>query len=194
MPIRPSIIFAVIWLGWLVSWIVAGFWTNRTEKRAATWDVWVYRALIVAGAALLFDTTRRVLHEPRLWHVGFTGAYVLAGVTLAGILFTWWARLHIGRLWSGSITRKADHYIVDTGPYALVRHPIYTGLILAIIATATAQATVTSIVAAVLITAGFWLKAHIEERFLTSELGAEAYGSYRSRVPMLIPLGRARAR
>jgi hypothetical protein len=36
MPIRPSIIFAVIWLGWLVSWIVAGFWTNRTEKRAAT--------------------------------------------------------------------------------------------------------------------------------------------------------------
>jgi protein-S-isoprenylcysteine O-methyltransferase Ste14 len=70
-----------------------------------------------------------------------------------------------------------------------VRHPIYTGLILAIIATAAAQATVTSIVAAVLITAGFWLKAHIEERFLTSELGAEAYGSYRRRVPMLVPFG-----
>ena len=60
MPIRPSIIFAVIWLGWLVSWIVAGFWTNRTEKRAATWDVWAYRVLVSAGALLLFDTTRRV--------------------------------------------------------------------------------------------------------------------------------------
>lgn len=190
MPIRPSIIFAVIWLGWLVSWIVAGFWTNRTEKRAATWDVWAYRALVVAGSALLFETTQRVLHESRLWHVGFTGAYVLAGVTLVGVLFAWWARLHIGRLWSGSITRKVDHHVVDTGPYALVRHPIYTGLILAIIATAAAQATVTSIMAAVLITAGFWLKARIEERFLTSELGAEAYGSYRRRVPMLVPLGR----
>jgi protein-S-isoprenylcysteine O-methyltransferase Ste14 len=189
MPIRPSIIFAVIWLGWLVSWIVAGFWTNRTEKRAATWDVWAYRALVVAGSALLLETTRRILHESRLWHVGFTGAYVLAGVTLAGIMFTWWARLHIGRLWSGSITRKVDHQVVDTGPYALVRHPIYAGLILAIIATAAAQATVTSLVAAVLITAGFWLKARIEERFLTSELGAEAYGSYRRRVPMLVPFG-----
>jgi protein-S-isoprenylcysteine O-methyltransferase Ste14 len=110
-------------------------------------------------------------------------------VTLAGILFTWWARLHIGRLWSGSITRKADHYIVDTGPYALVRHPIYTGLILAIIATAAAQATVTSILGAVLIAGGFWLKAKIEERFLTAELGVEAYGSYRRRVPMLLPFG-----
>ena len=187
MPIRPSIVFAIIWIGWLVSWIIAGFWTNRTKKSAATWDVWAYRALVAAGAVLLFHTTRRVLHEPRLWHVGFTGAYILAGVTLVSILFAWWARLHIGRLWSGSITRKADHYVVDTGPYALVRHPIYTGLILAIVATAAAQATVTSIMAAALITAGLWLKARIEERFLTSELGAEAYGSYRHRVPMLIP-------
>ena len=189
MPIRPSVIFAVIWIGWLVSWIIAGFWTNRTEKTATTWDVWAYRALIVAGAVLLLHTTRRVLHEPRLWHVGFTGAYILAGVTLAGILFAWWARVHIGRLWSGSITRKVDHHIVDTGPYRLVRHPIYTGLILSIIATAAAQATVTSVFGAALIACGFWLKAKIEERFLTAELGAETYGSYRRRVPMLIPFG-----
>ena len=186
---RPGTLFGIIWIGWLVSWIIAGFWTNRTEKTAATWDVWAYRALVVAGAVLLLHTTRRILHEPRLWHVGFTGAYILAGVTLAGILFAWWARVHIGRLWSSSITRKADHHIVDTGPYRLVRHPIYTGLILSIIATAAAQATVTSIIGAALIACGFWLKARIEERFLTAELGAETYGSYRRRVPMLIPFG-----
>ena len=54
--------------------------------------------------------------------------YALAALTLAGILFTWWARIHIGRLWSGSITRKEGHHIVDTGPYALVRHPDLYGI------------------------------------------------------------------
>ena len=47
----------------------------------------------------------------------------------AGLAFCWWARLHLGAMWSGTVTRKDDHHIVDTGPYGLVRHPIYTGLI-----------------------------------------------------------------
>jgi protein-S-isoprenylcysteine O-methyltransferase Ste14 len=126
-----------------------------------------------------------------LWHVGYAGAYALAAVTLAGILFTWWARIHIGRLWSGSITRKEDHRIVDTGPYGLVRHPIYAGLILVLLATAAAQATANALARAVLISVGFWLKARAEERFLTAELGADAYGAYRRRVPMLVSSFRA---
>ena len=65
----------------------------------------------------------------RLWDVGHDGAVVLALLTIPGFLFAWWARLHLGRLWSGTVTRKADHRIVDTGPYAIVRHPIYTGLL-----------------------------------------------------------------
>jgi len=97
------------------------------------------------------------------------------------------ARIHLGRLWSSAITRKEDHHVVDRGPYRLVRHPIYTGLIATIFATAAAQATVTGLLGAALVAAGLWLKARIEERFLTAELGADAYGAYRRRVPMLIP-------
>ena len=67
-----------------------------------------------------------------------------------------------------------------------MRHPIYTGMILAIFATAVAQATVTGCLGAALIGFGFWIKARIEERFLTAELG-DAYDSYVGRVPMLIP-------
>jgi protein-S-isoprenylcysteine O-methyltransferase Ste14 len=122
-----------------------------------------------------------------LWHVGYDGAYTLAGLTLVGILFAWWARIHLGRLWSGTITRKENHHVVDSGPYALVRHPIYTGLIAAIAATAAAQATVTGLLGAALIAFGLWLKARVEEDFLTVELGADAYGAYRRRVPMLVP-------
>ncbi len=184
---RPGLVFAVIWIGWIVSWLAAAFWSARTEKRIATLPVWISRVAVVAGAVLLAHSTRRLMHEPRLWHVGYDGAYALAGVTLAGILFTWWARIHLGRLWSGTITRKQGHHVVDTGPYALVRHPIYTGLIVAIVATAATQATVTGLIGAALIAFGLWLKARVEEDFLSAELGTEAYGAYRRRVPMLVP-------
>jgi protein-S-isoprenylcysteine O-methyltransferase Ste14 len=184
---RPRVVFAIIWIGWIVSWIGASFWSARTEKRVATWPVWVSRVALLVGAILLLHSTRRLLREPMLWHVGYDGAYTLAGLTLVGILFAWWARIHLGRLWSGTITRKENHHVVDSGPYALVRHPIYTGLIAAIAATAAAQATVTGLFGAALIAFGLWLKARVEEDFLTAELGADAYGAYRRRVPMLVP-------
>jgi protein-S-isoprenylcysteine O-methyltransferase Ste14 len=189
MPIRPSTLFAIIWIGWLLSWIVAAFWTSRTQKRVATWDVWLSRVLLLVGAGLLLHTTRRLLREPVLWHVGYATGYALAGVALIGILFAWWGRIHLGRLWSGTITLKQDHHVVDTGPYALVRHPIYTGLILSILATAAAQATVTGLLGAGAIAIGLWIKARAEERLLATELGADAYSDYRRRVPMLVPFG-----
>jgi protein-S-isoprenylcysteine O-methyltransferase Ste14 len=187
MIIRPSHAFAIVWIGWIASWMAASFWSARTEKRAATWETWTYRIAVLAGAVLLWLGAGRMLAQTRLWHVGYGGAYALVGVTLAGILFTWWARLHLGRLWSSAITRKQDHRVVDTGPYALVRHPIYTGLIAAILATAAAEATVTALLGGVLIVFGLWLKARAEERFLMAELGTDAYGAYRRRVPMLVP-------
>jgi protein-S-isoprenylcysteine O-methyltransferase Ste14 len=187
MIIRPRVLFAVFWIAWLVSWIVAAFWANRTEKRAFTWDTVFYQVVILAGAMLLTPWAVRRLHMQQLWHVGYGGAMALALLTLAGLLFTWWARIHLGRLWSGTITRKEGHRVIDSGPYALVRHPIYAGLIFALFATALAQATVSGLAGAALIAFGLWVKARIEECFLTAELGADAYGAYRRRVPMLIP-------
>jgi protein-S-isoprenylcysteine O-methyltransferase Ste14 len=187
MTITPGRVFAVIWIGWIVSWLVAAFWANRTQKRAVSWDSVVYRIAIIVGAVLLTPQATRRLAAAPLWHVGLVGAYALAGLTLAGLLFAWWARIHLGRLWSGSITRKEGHRVVETGPYGLVRHPIYTGLITAILASAIAAATWPALAGGVLVTIGLCLKARIEERFLTAELGPDAYGSYRSRVPMLVP-------
>ena len=125
-----------------------------------------------------------------LYDPGNAGTYILAIVVLLGISFTWWARIHLGRFWSNAITRKEGHSIVELGPYGLVRHPIYTGLILAILATGAAVATVASLLGAVLISFGEWQKARMEERFLSAELGAEAYQSYSRRVPMIVPFFR----
>jgi protein-S-isoprenylcysteine O-methyltransferase Ste14 len=184
---RPSVLFAIIWIGWLVTWMAAALWSAPVQKRAVTRHTWAYRVALFAGAVLLLHSTRRLLNETPLWHVGDDGAYALASLALAGILFAWWARIYLGPLWSGAIVRKEGHRVVDTGPYAWVRHPIYTGLMLAIVATAVAQGTISGCLGAALIVTGFWLKARAEESFLTAELGAEAYGDYRCRVPMLVP-------
>jgi protein-S-isoprenylcysteine O-methyltransferase Ste14 len=187
VTVRPSEMLEIIWIAWLASWVAASFWSGRTQRRVGTLETWTYRAAMIAGGILLVPWTTRVLAEKPFWEVGYRGAYVLAGMMLAGLLFTWWARIYLGRLWSSAITRKEDHRIVDTGPYALVRHPIYTGLILALLATAAAEARVTALIGTALIIFGLWLKARSEERFLMAELGGDAYASYCRRVPMLVP-------
>ena len=128
-----------------------------------------------------------VIGESRIWEVGNNVAYGLIVVTLLGLLLTWLARIHLGRLWSSAITRKERHRLVDTGPYTFVRHPIYTGIITALVATAAIEATLAALVGATLICSGLWLKARAEERFLMVELGPDDYKSYCRRVPMLIP-------
>jgi protein-S-isoprenylcysteine O-methyltransferase Ste14 len=184
---RPSETLELIWIVWLLSWVAASFWSGRTQRRVGTLETWTYRAAMIAGGILLVPWTAWTLAETPLWDVGYGGAYVLAAVMVAGLTFTWWARVHLGRLWSSAITRKEGHRIVDTGPYGVVRHPIYTGIIVGLLATAAAEATVTALVGAALIIFGLWLKASSEERFLMVELGPDAYGPYCRRVPMLIP-------
>jgi len=189
---RPAVIFIAAWLTWGLSWVAAAFRTAKTERTVATGQVWLYRLLVIAGAILLFHRTSQALGAERLWSVGLDGGYALAGLAIAGFLFTWWARLHLGRLWSATITRKEGHRVVDTGPYGLVRHPIYTGLLLATLVTAIAEATIPALAGFGLISLGLWLKARLEEAFLAEELGAQAYGDYRRRVPMLVPFGPTR--
>lgn len=183
----PTQLLVLIWLAWLISWVVGSFWSGRTDNQVMTWNSLAYRMPIFAGAVLFTPWTSQALGEKPIWYVGDGGTYVLASLVLAGTLLTWWARIHLGRLWSSAITRKEDHRIIDTGPYALVRHPIYTGLIGAILATGIAVGTVTTLVGALLIAFGLWQKARMEESFLTTELGAQVYGPYCRRVPMLVP-------
>jgi protein-S-isoprenylcysteine O-methyltransferase Ste14 len=185
--VHPHKAFEFIWTAWFVSWMAASFWSARTEKRAKTWETWIYRTTICVGVILIVPRTAEVLGSEPIWDISDYGAYALAGVIAANLLLTWWARIHLGRLWSSAITRKEKHKLIDTGPYAFVRHPIYTGLITALLATGVTEATAPGLLGAVIIALSLWLKARAEEKFLATELGLDAYESYRHRVPMLIP-------
>jgi len=183
----PTQLLALIWLAWLASWVAASFWSGQTKKHIMTLESGRYRIPILVGAILFTPVTGRLLGEQPVWQFGNLGVYILAAITVAGISFTWWARIHLGRFWSNAITHKEGHRVIDTGPYGFVRHPIYTGLITGMLATGVAVGTVTAMLGAVLISLGMWQKARMEEGFLTTELGADAYGSYCRRVPMIIP-------
>jgi len=186
---HPRYAIVGLWLIWVISWLAAALWSNSTEKRAGFKVELSYRIVLLAGGVLLWVPAHGYEGPLRLWQIGWSGAWACVAAEALGFAFCWWARIHLGRLWSASITRKADHRVIDSGPYAIVRHPIYTGILLAVLATAAAKGTVFGVGAAVLIILGLWLKARFEERWLSQELGADAYQAYRRRVPMLLPFG-----
>jgi len=185
---HPGIAIIALWGLWALSWVAASGWTNRTEKAPELTSQAGYRIVLIIGALVLGVPAHGYAGALRVWHVNWVEAWVCVGLIAAGFAFCWWARIHLGRFWSGQVTRKSDHRVIDTGPYAIVRHPIYTGVLCAVYATAAAKGTVFGICGAIIFTVGFWMKARLEEKWLSQELGQD-YDAYRLRIPMLLPFG-----
>ena len=183
------------WIIWATSWFAAAVWASRTVNRPAIGSQTFYRLFEFAGFfLLLFYAARRdngryeqAFTGGQLWTLPDGAKWAMVGVAALGFLFCWWARLHLGRLWSGSVTRKEGHHVVNTGPYAIVRHPIYTGILVAALATMALRGTAAAIAGVALLTIGFTLKGRLEERFLRAELGVAAYDAYARKTAMLVP-------
>lgn len=188
---QTDIATTVVWIAWVVSWWTAALWSDRAVKRPSRGSQVLYRVVTLAGAFLLFRYFPQGRSTWMLWNPGSAARWLMVALVATGLSFTWWARVHLGKLWSGTITRKAAHHIVDTGPYGIVRHPIYTGIIIAVIATAIQSGAVEAFLGAALMSAGFYIKARMEEDFLRAQVDAAAYDAYSHRVPMLIPFLRA---
>jgi protein-S-isoprenylcysteine O-methyltransferase Ste14 len=176
-----------VWLAWAITWFAAAVWSARTVKRPAIGREVAYRVITAAGAVLVFGMSPVRRHDIAFWRLDGVAGWLLAAVALGGALFMWWARITLGRFWSASVTQKAGHHVIDRGPYAIVRHPIYTGLIFGIAATVCIRASAQTLMGATLMGIGIYIKARLEEDFLRAELGPP-YDAYAQRVPMLIPL------
>jgi protein-S-isoprenylcysteine O-methyltransferase Ste14 len=178
-----------LWGAWLVSWIVARFWANPTEKRDAIGAELFFRGLFYVSLILLFAFPPNHHHcrQTELWRFRDRLNWILVGPTAGGLFLTWWARIHLGPFWSDLVVKKAGHRVVDTGPYRLVRHPIYSGLILAALATAIQKGTSIALVGAAVMALAFCVKARREERFLRAELSEDTYDAYARKTPMLVP-------
>ena len=186
LPVSSLQASMIMWDVWVVSWIAAIIWSRRAAGRPPALDQLVHWLPTAIGVCL-FAFGSLGTHFAPLWRLADVAGWGLAGVCGTGLLFTWWARISLGSLWSGSVSRKVDHSVIQSGPYGLVRHPIYTGLIVAAVAQGILIGMAANLAGALLMAFGFWLKARLEERFLDRELGPDAYANYRRRTPMLIP-------
>ena len=111
----------------------------------------------------------------------------MAGILcIAGLLFCFWARAALGRNWSGTVTLKEGHELIQRGPYRLVRHPIYTGLLAMFLATAIAYGRLGGFVGVLIAFASFWIKLIGEEKLMLQQF-PDQYAAYQERVKRIIP-------
>jgi protein-S-isoprenylcysteine O-methyltransferase Ste14 len=185
--VSPFFYSGVIFAAWVISWFVAAIWSRRTTARPPGAARILDLGLTVAGAGLLAYSARMREVFGGVWGFPLAIDWVLTAFVALGLAFTWWARLTLGDLWSGAVVRKEAHVVVRRGPYRLVRHPIYTGLICALLALGVQAGRPAGVAGALLMAVGFWAKARLEERFLTAQLGEGDYADYRRITPMLIP-------
>lgn len=178
--------------GWLwefigVLWLAAMFTNKRAVRVQVGFARFAQIGLGVPAAFLMADRGIPV-RALNARFIPFNSVAVYAGVAIlaAGLSFAIWARVYLGRNWSGTVQVKRNHELMTGGPYALVRHPIYTGLLIGFVGTAIVFRQVRCLLGLALILAAWWMKLRVEERFMTEQFG-ERYLAYRSRTKALIP-------
>jgi len=173
------------WAAWVVYWLVMAFATKRTVERAGFLGYRLVAVIVIGGLAAAGRFLHVSSHSP-LWQTPLGLGVVTACIVLAGAVFTVWARITLGRNWSAEVTFKQDHELIESGPYALSRHPIYTGLILMALGTAINYGRPIGFGLLVALCAGLWWKARQEERIMSRHF-PNAYADYKTHVSAVIP-------
>jgi protein-S-isoprenylcysteine O-methyltransferase Ste14 len=177
-----------MWIAWCLYWMISARGTKRTVRRESIASRFSHVLPLVIGILLVaLPHIPSALFATRILPRTLTTYWVGVTLTFLGLAFAVWARRHIGSNWSGTVTVKENHVLVSTGPYAWVRHPIYTGLLLAILGAAVARGELRGVWALALCTIAFVRKLRVEERWMRQVFG-EAYERYSAAVPALITL------
>ncbi|MGC2626720.1 MAG: isoprenylcysteine carboxylmethyltransferase family protein [Candidatus Udaeobacter sp.] len=175
------------WLVFVAVWVIAALSTKRTVYRETQAQRQRYWVLLVIACFLQFYGRRLPypLNIRILPHVALN-AWAAAVLCVIGLAFAIWARVTLGRNWSGVVTLKEEHELVERGPYRFVRHPIYTGILTMFFATALAQGHLSGFVGTLLMFASFWIKLDREEKLMLQQF-PDRYRAYQERAKRIIP-------
>jgi protein-S-isoprenylcysteine O-methyltransferase Ste14 len=180
-------IIQALWILFGLFWLVSALKLKKTKKR----ETWLERLRYMLPLVVAFW----FLSRPEA-HYGWLGVRFVpngsvaewTGVLLtgAGVAIAIWARWHLGANWSGVVTLKEGHELIRTGPYRAIRHPIYTGILLALLGSAVAIGEVRGLIAVAIAWLSFYLKARREESFLAQEFGPR-FTEHLQRTGMFLP-------
>jgi protein-S-isoprenylcysteine O-methyltransferase Ste14 len=175
------------WVALVVVWVVGALRTKRTVQRQSSASQLLYTTILVVGVYLIFAKGIGIPWLDRQVYP-VTVPIALAGLlaVLMGVAFSIWARLMLGGNWSNRVTVKENHTLVRTGPYRIVRHPIYSGILLGMLGSALQRGAIRCFVGVFICGFSFWLKTRAEERFMVQSFGAQ-YLQYRHQVKALAP-------
>ena len=179
-----------LWWGWGLYWMLSAMRNKATQRRESLASRLAHLLPLALGGALI------AWPQPpwsalgwRLWPPSLAVYWMGVALVSAGLAFAVWARVHLGGNWSGTVTIKQGHELIRSGPYGFVRHPIYTGLLAALLGTTVASGTVHAAIGLAVIAVALVRKSRVEEGFMR-EIFPDAYQRYSTEVPALIPFAR----
>ena len=176
-----------LWLLFGAYWLASALKRKKTKQRETRLQRFAYTLPLIVGFYLLYQphplydwlTTRFLPAAPG-------GEWIGVVLTAAGIGVAFWARWHLGTNWSGVVTLKEGHELIRTGPYRSIRHPIYTGILLALLGTAVNFGEVRALLAVAITWLSFYVKARREESFLSQEFGPN-FAEHKKHTGMFLP-------
>jgi protein-S-isoprenylcysteine O-methyltransferase Ste14 len=180
-------VIRICWGVFFIVWVLAAIFTKRTVQQETGARPLAYIGLAVIGWFLLFRGYRLPAPFGVRWIVPTDTTLAAASILcLCGLGLCLWARAVLGRNWSGTVTLKENHELIVRGPYRLVRHPIYTGLLAMLLATAIQQGHIGGVIGLLLVFVSFWVKSGYEEELMLKQF-PDQYPAYRARVKRIIP-------
>lgn len=177
----------MMWIVFLLFWFVSAQKLKAVKKHEPYGERFVQIVLMAGAYVLMFDDfLSRGWLGTRFLSASAPIGVIGVGVTGAGIAIAIWARWHLGENWSAMVTLKEGHELIRSGPYRRIRHPIYTGMLLAFAGTAVALGEYRGLIALGLALTNFYAKAKKEERFLAQEFG-EKFNEHLQNTGMFLP-------
>ncbi|HXE31553.1 MAG TPA: isoprenylcysteine carboxylmethyltransferase family protein [Terriglobales bacterium] len=181
-----SVLVVGCWVAFFLYWLAYAFGTKPATVRQSTAARLSHRVPLWIAAVLLLTRGNLGRLDQPLWTASPAARLAAVVITVVGLAGAIWSRRTLGRNWSSDVTRKQGHELIQTGPYRLVRNPIYTSMLLMLLGSGLLVDRVRGLVAVALALAGFWLKIRQEESYMQAQF-PESYPPYRRRVKSLVP-------
>ena len=176
-----------LWLLFGAYWLVSALKRKKTKQRETILQRFGYTLPLALAFYFLYQTSPVYgWLRDRFLPVGPLGEWLGVVLTAGGIAVAFWARWHLGTNWSGVVTLKQGHELIRTGPYRTIRHPIYTGILLALLGTAITFGEVRALLAVAIAWSSFYIKARREELFLSQEFGP-SFAEHKRSTGMFLP-------